>query len=418
MEEKDRENIALFRFGLISPLINGQADSQKDYLAEICSQVHQVPYWGPKEYSPKTVEEWIRLYRREGFDGLKPRKRADNGASRNIPLELQGKVLELREEQKYLPVSMFYEALIEKGIIKKCDFSYSTVYRFLKKHGLLGREKRKEPERKRFAYDTVNTLWQTDLSHGPYLTVGGKKKPTYLIAFIDDCSRLVPGARFSFTEKGEDLMKLFQEALLSRGLPRMVYADNGKIFRSEQFRLACASLGITVVHTQPFDAASKGKIERFFGNVKSRFLPLFRQAEIEDLEGLNKYFHEWLEKEYHRKEHSALGMTPLDKYLSQVSQLKMVEDPAALKPIFLKRDNRKVRHDGTVSLMTRLFEVPPQFIGQKVELRFDEELREVYVFHENKEVALARPVNMADNARVKRDKSHLSFSRLEGDENV
>ncbi|RQD77364.1 MAG: hypothetical protein D5R97_02555 [Candidatus Syntrophonatronum acetioxidans] len=177
-------------------------------------------------------------------------------------------------------------------------------------------------------------------------------------------------------------------------------------------------MGITVVHTQPFDAASKGKIERFFGNIKSRFLPLFRQVEIEDLEGLNKYFHEWLEKEYHRKEHSALGMTPLDKYLSQVSQLKMVEDPAALKPIFLKRDNRKVRHDGTVSLMTRLFEVPPQFIGQKVELRFDEELREVYVFHENKEVALARPVNMADNARVKRDKSHISFSRLEGDENV
>lgn len=313
---------------------------------------------------------------------------------------------------------MFYEALIEKGIIKQCDFSYSTVYSFLKKHGLLGREKRKGPERKRFAYDTVNILWQTDLSHGPYLTVGGKKKPTYLLAFIDDCSRIVPGARFSFTEKSDDLMKVFQEALLSRGIPCMVYADNGKIFRSEQFHLACASLGITVVHAKPYDAASKGKIERFFGNVKSRFLPIYRQQRINDLDELNKFFCHWLEKEYHRKIHSALDMTPLDKYLSQMSQVKMVIDPTVLKPIFLKREYRKVRHDGTVSLMNHLFEVPPQFIGQRIELRFDEELTEVYVFFENKEMALAKSVNMADNARVKRDKSSLSFSQLEESDNV
>ncbi|GAW94280.1 ISChy6, transposase [Calderihabitans maritimus] len=39
--------------------------------------------------------------------------------------------------------------------------------------------------------------------------------------------------------------------------------DNGKIYRSHTFHVACASLGITLTHTQPYDAQSKGKIERF-----------------------------------------------------------------------------------------------------------------------------------------------------------
>ena len=164
MQEKDRENIALFRYGLIAPLLNGQVASRKDYLAEICSRVHQVPYWGPKEYTPKAVEEWLRLYRKEGFEGLKPKQRADKGQSRRIHWELQEKILTLREERQDLPVSMFYELLIEKGVIKKADFSYSTVHRLLKKHELTGRPKRSEPERKRFAHETVNIPWQTELN--------------------------------------------------------------------------------------------------------------------------------------------------------------------------------------------------------------------------------------------------------------
>lgn len=119
MQEKERESIALFRYGLIAPLLNQQVESKKDYLAEICSQVHQVPYYSPKEYNPKTVEEWLRLYKKEGFDVLKPRLRADRGLSRSIPLETQEAILELRQERKDLPVTMFFELLVEKGVIKK-----------------------------------------------------------------------------------------------------------------------------------------------------------------------------------------------------------------------------------------------------------------------------------------------------------
>lgn len=412
MQEKDRENIALFRYGLIAPLLNDQVESRKDYLAEICSRVHQVPYYGPKEYTPKTVEEWLRFYKKLGFDALKPKSRSDKGRSRSIPCELQAAILEQREARRDLPVTMFYELLIEKGVIRKCDFSYATVYRLLKKHELVGKQKRKEPERKRFAYETVNSLWQVDATAGPYLQVGAKKKPTFLLAFIDDCSRVVPAGRFSFTENTEDLMRVFEEAVLRRGLPKLVYADNGKIFRSDQFQLACASLGITLLHTKIYDAPAKGKIEKFFGTVKMRFFPLLREKEIRDLDELNALYWQWMEQDYHRRVHSALGMTPLDKYLSQMSRVKMVEDPAELKFLFLKRDYRKVRHDGTVSLHNQLFEVPPVYIGQRIELRYDEALKQAFVFAENKPVDEAKAVNLADNARVKRERPALSFAEL------
>lgn len=412
MQEKDREKIALFRYGLIAPILNGQVESKRDYLAEICSRVHHVPYYGAREYKPKTIENWLGIYGKEGFDGLKPKQRSDKGKARSIPVDLKGTILELREQRRDLPVSMFYELLAQKGIIKICDFSYSTVYRLLKKHDLVGKEKRVEPERRRFAHDRVNILWQTDTWNGPYLKDGRKKKPTYLIAFIDDCSRIVPAARFSFTEKTEDLMRVFEEALLRRGLPRMVYADNGKIYRSDQFQLACATQGISLLHTRIQDPAAKGKIERFFGNVSQRFMPLYRQEQISSLDELNNFFWQWLEQEYHRKEHSALGMSPLDRYLSQMSTVKMVEDPAALKVLFLKREYRKVRHDGTISLKGRLFEVPPLFIGQRIELRHDEELKQVDIFAEGKKIAAAKAVNLADNAHIKRQKAPLSFSKL------
>ena len=326
--------------------MNGQEES-KDYLSRSAARFTRSHTVG-QENMPKTIEKWLRIYVKEGFDGLKPKSRSDKGQARSIPVNLKGTILELRDQRRDLPVSMFYELLVQKGIVKICDFSYSTVYRLLKKHDLAGKEMRVEPERRRFAHDQVNILWQTDTWNGPYLKDDGKKKPTYLIAFIDDCSRIVPAARFSFTEKTEDLMRVFEEALLRRGFPRMVYADNGKIFRSDQFQLACATQGISLLHTRVQDPAAKGKIERLFGNISQRFMPLFRREQISSLDELNNFFWQWLEREYHRKEHSALGMSPLDRYLSQISEVKMVEDPAALKVLFLKREYRKVRHDGTI----------------------------------------------------------------------
>jgi len=417
MDEKDREQIALFRYGLIAPMLQGSVEDRASYLASVSSRTYEVPCYGNVEYSPKTIESWFRAYMKEGFDGLKPRQRSDKGETRAIPLDTRHKILDLRQEKTNVPVTVFYQQLVDKEVIKPQEVSYSSLYRLLKRHDLVGKRSRKEPERKRYALDKVNEVWQADLSYGPYLKLGKKKVQTFLFAFLDDASRLVPFAQFTLDQTFDSLKVVFKEALCRRGIPKKVYADNGKIYRSGQFQFVCASLGIALLHTQPYDAAAKGKIERFFLTVKQRFYSTLEAETLTSLDALNQAFHSWLEKDYNGRHHSAIDMTPLDKYMSQASDVKMVQDPSSLDPLFLRRENRKVRHDSTISVENTLFEVPPRFIGQSIEVRFEpKDLSEVLIYENGLEVARLKPVNLTDNARVKREKPALRLSDIAKDE--
>lgn len=78
MTEKEREQIALFRYGLIAPLLNGQVDP-KSYFEELEGKMHSIPYYGERKIAVKTIKEWLLNYRRNGFEALKPKKRADRG---------------------------------------------------------------------------------------------------------------------------------------------------------------------------------------------------------------------------------------------------------------------------------------------------------------------------------------------------
>lgn len=409
MTEKEREQVALFRYGIIAPLLNGQVDS-KQYFEELEGKVHSIPYYGERKIAVKTVKEWLLNYRRNGFDALKPKKRADRGNSRRLSPDDQDHILEIRKKFLHMPVSVFYEQLIRQGEINQNQISYSTINRLLKKHNLSGKILSAIPERKRFAHEKVNILWQADLSHGPYIKIKGKVKKTFLLAYIDDCSRLVPFAQF-FTSEGFDGLRIVtKEALIRRGKPAIIYGDNGKIYRSETLQYACAQLGITLTHTQPYDPQSKGKIERFFKTVQTRFYPLLKAEPVESLEELNERFWRWLEEDYHRREHASLdGKTPHEVIHSQLESITFLEDTSILDSIFMKREQRKVKADGTISLNKQLYEVPADFIGYSVDVRIDD--TGVYIFKDDKKVAEAKPVSMTDNAHVKRVRSPFSVTQ-------
>lgn len=411
MDEAIREKVALFRYGLIAPLLNDQVD-REHYLTEVSSKTHDVPHYGEKRYTAKTVLEWLLLYRRHGFESLKPGRRSDRGQLRTLSQDQQDYVLAERKEKLWMPVTVFYDQLIEQGDIFPKQVSYSTIHRFLRKHGLLGKETPKTPERKRFAHDKVNALWQTDASEGPRLRIGGKTIRTYLIALIDDCSRLVPFAQFVPSEKFDGLRTVMKEALIRRGIPKMIYTDNGKIFKSDILQFACAGLGIQLLHTRAYDPQAKGKIERLFRTCKTRFYTRLKADPVSSLDELNERFWEWLEEDYHRKPHASLdGKMPLEVFLSQANSIRTVDDPAALDALFLKRTFRKVKHDATFSLENRLFEVPDLYAGRRIELRYDE--NGVHLYEEGKAVAQATEVRFHDNAHMKRQRLSLSFKELQ-----
>ncbi len=114
---------------------------------------------------------------------------------------------------------------------------------------------------RRFQKAHRNQLWQADLKYGPYLpdpTDPRKMRRTYRIAFIDDATRLVPYAAFFFAQREFQLEQAFKWATLRYGLPDQVYVDNGKIFVSDAFKLACARLNVRHAHTAPYAPESKG----------------------------------------------------------------------------------------------------------------------------------------------------------------
>lgn len=407
MDESTREKIALFRFSIIAPVLNGQVPCQSRHFEEAAQKSHEIPHYGLREYTPKTFFTWLSKYRKHGFPGLKPCTRNDKDSFRSVGSDMIDHLVSLRKENEGLSISLLYEKLIDSVEIIPAEISFATFYRIMRKHGVVRKNPVLSHQRKRFAHDRINMLWQGDISDGPYLnTVSGKKK-TYLFAFIDDCSRLIVNAEYFFSEKFDSLKKVLKQALLIRGIPKMIYTDNGKVYHSDGLKIACAELGIVLIHAKPYDSQAKGKIERFFGTVRTSFLQLLKQEPAKSLEELNRRFGEWLEKGYNRKIHSSLdGKTPLDTFTDQSSHIKMIDDPEFLERIFLKRVARKVRQDGTVSIDNVLYEAPPEYILQPVEIRFDERCAFIYVNGIRKEKVI--PVKYADNALAKRSRIFYS----------
>jgi len=406
MTNDERRQIALFRYGLIAPILVGGVSNKAEYIRSIAAKVHDVPVYGKREFSPKTINSWLYTYKHHGFDGLMPSLRNDKGNSRSISKKVQLEIIELRKNYINLNVSPFYDLLIDKGIILKNDFSYSTLHRFLKRHDLI-KDRLPDPHiRQRFEHVEVGFLWQGDVYHGPYINTGSKKIKSYLIAFIDDASRRITGARFMPSEKSTALREVFKDALLSCGKPKMLYVDNGSVYRSEFLQVACAELGIALVHTKPYDPKSKGKIERFFKTVNESFVPLLKKEDLVSFDVLNAQFELWLHNKYHHKVHSSLGTTPMKFFIDQADKIPFLSDPKIIDEAFLLRASRKVKGDGTISLDGFFYEAPPVYIGKKIEVRFHPEDKDrLFIYEDNKRITAIAKANLNANAHAKRSTS-------------
>ena len=404
LDEKAREAIALKRFSLISPVLNGQVKNQKEYFDALSDKPIEIPYLGMRRYTPKTLRGWLYQYLRGGIEALKPGYRSDRGKYRKIDFELSERIKQKKLEHPEMPNKLLYETLIGEGIISPDKVSISTFYRFLKNIPVKSLDKEKEGKTKRFSHEYINELWQTDVMYGPYIKEGKTKRQTYLIAYIDDASRLCTYARFYYTQNFLALRDSFKEAVLRRGIPKMLYTDNGKIYRSTQFEYICASLGTSLIHAEPFSPHSKGKIERFFHTVRMRFLSTIDPTSIKSIDELNMMFFKWLEDDYNRKEHSSIGMSPLDFFMSQISRVNMCGDIDMLNECFLIRVNRKVNKDATLKVENILYETEEKFKGMRLEVRYDPQwLKDntpLLLFHEGKKVGEAYKVNFHDNAKI------------------
>ena len=407
--------IAQFRFALIAPVIQDLYPdvSRTAYYKRVTEKPLTLPDGSVREISFKTLEKWVSNYQRFGFDALMPNERSDKGSTRVLSDAAIEEIYQLKKDFPRLNATQIYDRLIQNGTLSP-SVSVCAVQRFIKRNDLKSARNPNMRDRKAFEEDAFGNMWQTDTCYFPYITEDGKSHRVYAICIIDDHSRLIVGAGLFYADSAANFQKVFKDAIATYGIPTKLYADNGAPYSNEQLSLICGAVGTVLLHTKVRDGASKAKIERFWRTTKERWLYGLDTETIHSLEQFNEMFREYI-RSYNTTQHSGIGCTPFDRYQASKDSIRIPRSSEWLDECFLNRVTRKVRKDSTISIDKVSYDVPMQFIDQKVEIRFRPgEMDSAVIIYDNERYPI-RVTNKNENCHVKRNNGpSLDYSKLGG----
>jgi transposase InsO family protein len=398
------EKLALFRYGLIAPLVieplaRGELTRRAE---EIASRQYDIPDSSRRSLTVDTLLEWANRYRQGGLEALAPKPRQDRGQMRAMTPQLATLIERLKRENPHRTGTTLLRELALSSDQKEPPLSSSTLYRFLKQRGLSERELLAPKAHKKFEASLANQIWQADMLFGPWVQrPGGGRMQVFLHATLDDASRLIPHAQFYPSQGLDACLDCLRQAMAARGVPTRLYIDNAKMYRSPQLARIAASLGALIIHSRPYQPEGRGKIERCFRTVREQFLANLDPKRLLALDQLNERLHTWIESVYHRSEHSALQTTPLLRWQKDIEHVRQLPPGADLHRLFFHRLDRLVRRDSTFLLRNRLYEAPAHLAGHTVEVRFDPaDGGAVEVWFEGKLQAAARPLDAVVNGQL------------------
>jgi len=413
MEKDIRESIALKRFEIISPVLAEPARAQNEYFRQQAEREHLFPRYGLRKVKVSTMKTWLKKYRKQGFDALKPKNRTDGGRPKRLDEQtLKGIEVKCKAYPSF-SVQKLYEDLRDQNLLGQPPIHYNTLLRVVKTKGWLSITKRSDV-RKAFEVDNVNDLWICDFMHGPSVRSHNRSVKAVLCAILDDHSRMVVGHAFSASETISALTLVLKEAFLAYGIPKRLYVDNGPSFSSDLLAKSCAMAGISLIHSKPYDSPSRGKVERFFRTVRDRFLSGLQEGIT--LQDLDQAFWLWLQEDYHHKLHTGINDKPIDRYNASLARIELRRlSKTELDEIFLIRHERFVNNDATISFKGTLYEVPSAYIRQKIELRHPvDDPQELFLYDGGVRVCKIKLLDKKENARTFRPQSvptTLSFHK-------
>jgi putative transposase len=407
MDEEQKKQVAVFRFGVIADFVTGARLSRAErrrLLVEKCARKWVIPFTPRTRIGQSTLRDWIRCYDAGGrrLEALYPKDRSDSGKSRRIDEETAANLIQLRRQMAQATVASIIEAMYQRKLVTPgITLAPTSVWRLFTRHGLMSSAAAPAVDRRKFEAELPNDIWMSDVMHGPSVLLDGRHRKTYLIAFIDDHSRLIPFSAYYLSENLDSFLNAFEQALLKRGLPRKLYVDNGSAYRSHLLEHICAQLSIALVHARPYEPQGKGKIERLFRTVRMQFLPTL--ATDPGLDALNALWHRWVNT-YHQRRHSATGCSPWQRFADHMQCLRTAPDN--LKDFFRVVARRTVAKDRSITIDGRLFEAPVALIGKRIDLLYPKEDPDrVEARFNQQSYGFLRPLNLAVNCRVKRDRN-------------
>lgn len=402
MTEEEKNKIALQRYNMIAPLIIDpeQYPSNKEFFR---MQGHKLREDGVTTVCARTIERWYYKFKKRGFDALKPQTRIDSGKTRKDGDVIE-QIIVLKKNYPRLSATGIYKMLRESGI-KDNQISLSTVNRVINS---LSCDKNPSEPMYRYELEHINEVWCGDTSHGPYLYRDKAKIKLFIIALIDDASRLIVGARIFEADNTINLVSTMKLAISKYGKPKRFNFDNGSNYKNTQINIIAARLGVGLHYCRPYNPEAKAKIERWFKTLKSQWMASLRYGEFKSLEEYQTSLNEYVNS-YNNTPHSSLnGLTPMERYLQEIELVKKIND-ASLQQDFLFEIERKVSVDNIVVIENKEYEVPAVYSSRKVRIRYLDPKDGIFVIDGDKQIQI-KPLDKKANAKRVR-------ISLAGDEN-
>ena len=397
--------IATFRFGIIAEFVGGATLTRGEksrLLGEKAARKYKIPGSARTRVSRSAILLWATAYKEGGsrLETLKPKVRVDKGGYRGLETGLCMAIRRLKKEEPTMTVPVMLQKLRHaKELDEATPFKRASIYRFIKNEKL-SEAGAADVDRRRFEAEFPNDIWQCDVMHGPMVVVpGGGKRKAYLIAIMDDHSRLIVGAQFLLSETYEALRSCLRQAIERRGLPRKFYVDNGACYRADALEQSLALLGIALTHSRPYIPEGRGKIERWFRTVRMNFIPL-NAPEGVTLAQIQERLATWVDA-YNTSLHSSLQTTPERRFRAGIACVRPA--PKDLLAYFRTVQLRRVKKDRTIRLGGKIFEVPLGLMNKTVQARFhDDAPEDVEIYFEDRSYGYVRPVDVHVNSRVGR----------------
>ncbi len=285
-----------------------------------------------------TYYRWRAKAKRHGLSGLRDKK--------PVP-KRQWNSLTPAEEQEILDVADKNPELSSREISfyitdnKNFSVSESTVYRLLKKNGLI-RESTIESFPAAKEYHTrpsyVNEQWQTDAT---YLHVEGWGW-FYLISVLDDFSRKIISWKVQDSMTADDFIEVLDDACKMVGLeedqmPKLV-SDRGPALISDDLKDYLDEQNIHHILASPYHPQTNGKIERYHKSLKSKVKLHVYGCPTELKAEVGKFINHYNKKRYHE---SLGNVTPDDVFYGRRKEIvKLREEKRRLTLLRRKEYNR------------------------------------------------------------------------------
>ena len=286
-----------------------------------------------------TLHRWVKMFENYGTEGLLLKRRTNRQGEYNTILNEEMKQIFLKYLLHPNKFSIGKAINLTKHILKKrgyenipCNLTFRRFAKNFKKNNyskwILFREGEKA------YHDKIEPYIERDISKlevGDVLIADGHVlnfkiinpftgKPTRatLVGFLDWKSTALVGYEIMMTENTQCIASALRNAILNLGIiPKVVYQDNGKAFKSKYFQNVdfdeagfngiYAKLGIKSVFAKPYNARAK-VIERFFLEFQEEFEKMMTSyigTSIEDKpawlkrgEKLHRDMHKKLTKNY------------------------------------------------------------------------------------------------------------------------